>query len=83
MSFRGRNKKEAGGKKLDITLEEVAGFLNFISACSGALLIVSLIAFFITGSNPKTNVIYVLVIGINAIAFITGRVFVKKYGNKE
>jgi hypothetical protein len=75
--------EENRNRRVDIDLEEVAHFVNNISICSGALLIVSLIAFLLTGSRPETNVIYFMVIGINAIAFIAGRIFNKKYGNKE
>jgi hypothetical protein len=75
--------EESRNRRIDIDLEEVAHFVNHISICSGALLIISIIAFLLTGSRPETNVIYFMVIGINAIAFIAGRIFNKRYGNKE
>lgn len=83
MSSRRRMHKDNRDRRIDIDLEEVAHFVNNISICSGALLIISLIAFLLTGSSPETNVIYFMVIGINAIAFIAGRFFYKRYGNKE
>ncbi|WP_313131746.1 hypothetical protein [Anaerocolumna sp.] len=83
MSSRRRMDKENRNRRIDIDLEEVAHFVNYISICSGALLIISIIAFLLTGSRPETNVIYFMVIGINAIAFIAGRIFNKRYGNKE
>jgi hypothetical protein len=83
MSSRRRIHEDNRDRRVDIDLEEVAHFVNNISICSGALLIVSLIAFLLTGSRPETNVIYFIVIGINAIAFIAGRLFNKRYGNKE
>jgi predicted permease len=83
MSPRRRDHEENKHKRVDIDMEEVAHFVNIISICSGALLIVSLITFLLTGSQPETDVIYLLVIGINSIAFIAGRLFVKKFGNKE
>lgn len=83
MSSRRRVHEDNSDRRLDIDLEEVAHFVNYISICSGALLMVSLIAFILTGSSTETNVIYFIVISINAIAFISGRFFNKKYGNKE
>jgi predicted permease len=70
-------------KRQDIDLEEVSHFISVISICSGALMIFSLIAFLLTGRRPQTDVIYALVIGINAVAFAAGRFFVKKFGNRE
>ncbi len=83
MSSGRRMHEENRNRRVDIDLEEVAHFVNYISICSGALLIVSIIAFLLTGSRPETNVIYFMVIGINAVAFIAGRIFNKKYGDKE
>jgi len=83
MSSRRRKHEEDRNRRVDFDLEEVAHFVNNISICSGALLIVSLIAFLLTGSRQETNVIYFMVLGINAIAFIAGRIFNKKYSDKE
>lgn len=82
MSLRRGDKKESNRRK-DIDLEDIAHFVNIISVCSGALLILSILAFLLTGSQPETDVIYILIIGINAVAFAAGRLFVKRFGNKE
>ncbi len=83
MSSRRRDSKGKKCEGVDINMEEVAHFVNLISISSGALMILSLIAFLLTGSGKETDVIYTLVIVINAIAFLAGRLFVKKFGNKE
>ncbi len=83
MSPGGRDPKGKKREGIDINMEEVAHFVNLISICSGALMILSLIAFLLTGSGKDTDVIYTLVIVINATAFFAGRLFVKKFGNKE
>lgn len=83
MSPRRRDQKDERQRKLDISMEDAVHFVNLISICSGALLILSITAFLLTGSQLITDVIYALVIGMNAIAFIVGRLFVKKFGYKE
>ncbi len=83
MSPRRRDREGKEHKRVDIDMEEIAHFVNVLSICSGALLIVSLAAFLLTGSQAGTDVIYTMVIGINTAAFMIGRLFVKKYGKKD
>jgi len=83
MSLRRGNKEESRRKKLDINMEDVAHFVKYITICSGALLIFSLLAFLLTGSNPNTNVIYAMVIGINAFVVFTGILFLRRAYKKE
>lgn len=83
MSSRRRDHEGKENKRVDFGMEEIAYFVNVISISCGALFIVSLAAFLLTGRDEKTDVIYALVIGINAIAFILGRLFVRKFGNKD
>ncbi|MGF7141615.1 hypothetical protein HNQ56_000025 [Anaerotaenia torta] len=83
MSLRRGDKEESRRKKVDISMEDVVHFVKFITVCSGALLIFSLFAFLLTGNNPGTNVIYAMVVGINAFVFFTGLLFLKKTANKE
>lgn len=83
MSPRRSDQKGIKKRRQDIDLEEVSRFINMISILSGALMILSLIAFLLTGRSTQTDVIYALVIGINAVAFFAGRIFVKRFGNRE
>lgn len=83
MSSRRRNQIKKKTKSVDFGMEEVTFFIRIISASSGALLIISLLAFLLTGRQKQTDVIYAVVISVNAIAFIFGTWFVKKYDNKE
>jgi hypothetical protein len=64
-------------------MEDVVPFVEKISICSGALMLFSILAFFLTGRRQETDVIYAMVIAINAFVFIVGMLFVKKNHDKD
>lgn len=70
MSQGRRNPKiKRSREKLSVELEHVVGFLRFIAAMSGTLLLLSILFFLLSEKTSEVTVVYTMTILVNLIAF--------------
>ncbi|MBE5968358.1 MAG: hypothetical protein E7255_15635 [Lachnospiraceae bacterium] len=83
MSLRRRNQEKKRRKTVELEMEDVLPFVENISICSGALMFFSVFAFLLTGRGKETDVVYAMVIGMNAFVFVAGMLFVRRNHDKD
>lgn len=75
MSSRRKNLAKSRSRQLD--LEQICQFLEYIRAMTVSLLIISVLGFIFSPRIPESNVIYSIIILLNAVILVTSLVIPK------
>ena len=80
---RGNSGPAGKGEKWNLELSHIVGLLRFIAAMTGALLVISLLFFFLSEKTEADNVVYSITILVNLIAFLGSSLGAWKLDKKD
>ena len=80
---RGNSGPAGKGEKWNLELSHIVGLLRVIAAMTGALLVISLLFFFLSEKTDAGNVVYSIPILVNLIAFLVSSLGAWTFDKKD